>query len=74
MGLNTRITTDLGDVRLIKLIKLEAQQTHCSLREVIIRALEGYFYNKLELKALQKASEAMFTEWNDPLDSDYDKL
>lgn len=74
MRTNTRITTDLGDPRLIKLIKLEAQELDCSLKDVVIKALQSYFFHRLEIKALQKANEAVFTEWNDPLDSDYDKL
>ncbi len=74
MRVNTRITTDLGDPRLIKLLKLEAQETHSSLKDVVVRVLQSYFFHRLELKALQKANESVFTEWNDPLDSDYDKL
>jgi hypothetical protein len=72
--MKTRISTDLSDPRLMKLLKLEAQETGTSVKEVLIRALESYFAHRLETKALMKASEAIFEEWNDPKDSDYDKL
>jgi hypothetical protein len=72
--MKTRISTDLGDPRLMKLLKLEAQETGTSVKEVLIRALESYFAHRLETKALMKASEAVFEEWNDPKDSDYDRL
>lgn len=74
MKINTRITTDLGDPKLFRLLKNEAHENHCSVKDVVIRALESYFFHKLEVKALQKASESVFSEWNDPLDSDYDNL
>lgn len=70
----TRISTDLGDPRLIRLLKAEAQETGTSMRDVLIRALESYFSHRLETRALLKASESVFEEWNNPLDSDYDKL
>ncbi|MBI3018725.1 MAG: hypothetical protein HYY61_02385 [Deltaproteobacteria bacterium] len=70
----TRFTTDLGDSRLIKLLKLESQEKETTMRQVLIQALEGYFAHRLETKALAKASEAIFKEWNDPRDSEYDKL
>ena len=70
----TRITADLGDPRLIKLLKLESQEIELSMREVLIRALEGYFSHRLESKALEKASESAFEEWNDPRDSEYDAI
>ena len=72
--MNTRISTDLGDPKLIRLMKLEAQETGRSLKEVLILALEGYFAHRIETKALERASEKIFTEWNDLRDSDYDKL
>lgn len=69
-----RISTDIGNPRLIRLLKLEAQETGRSMKEVFVRALEAYFADRLETKALLKASEQAFEEWNDPRDSDYDKL
>lgn len=64
----------MGDPRLIRLFKLEAQETGTTMRGILIRALESYFADRLETKALMKASESVFEEWNDPKDSDYDKL
>lgn len=58
----------------MRLLKLEAQETGTSMKEVLIRALESYFAHRLETKALLKASESVFSEWDNPLDSDYDKL
>ena len=72
--MKSRISTDLGDPRLIKLLKVEAQETGTSMKEALIRALEAYFAHRLETKALERASEEIFSEWNDPRDSDYDKL
>jgi len=70
----TRLTADLGDPRLIRLLKLESQERETSMREILIRALEGYFAHRLETSALEKASEGVFEEWNDPKDSEYDAL
>ena len=72
--MKTRISTDLGDPRLIRLLKMEAQEQGSSMREVLIDALESYFAHRLETRALLRASEAVFADWNDPRDSDYDKL
>lgn len=69
-----RISTDLGDPKLIRLLKLEAQETGTSIREVLIRALESYFAHRLETRALLKASEKVFEEWDNPQDADYDRL
>lgn len=69
-----RISMSLGDPRLLKLLKLEAQQTGTSMKETLTRALEAYFSQRLETQALLKAAESAFEEWNDPRDSDYDKL
>jgi len=70
----TRITADLGDPRLLRLLRLEAQTSNSSVKAVLVRALEGYFSHCLETKALERASESAFVEWNDPRDADYDKL
>lgn len=72
--MKTRISTDLGDPRLIRLLKLEAEETNSSMKGVLIRALESYFAHRLETKALLKASESIFNEWNNPLDAEYDRI
>ncbi|MGK5090234.1 hypothetical protein WDW86_22015 [Bdellovibrionota bacterium FG-2] len=70
----TKLSTDLGDPKLVKLLRLEAELTDTSIKEVLVTALEGYFAHRLESRALQKAAESAFEEWNDPRDSDYDRL
>lgn len=71
---NTRISTDLGDPRLMRLLKREAQETDTTIKSVLIKALESYFQHKLETRALAKAAEDVFNDWDNELDSDYDKL
>lgn len=72
--LKTRISTDLGNPVLLKLLKIEAQETQTSVKDVLVRALESYFAHRLETRALLRASESVFEEWNDPKDSEYDRL
>jgi hypothetical protein len=72
--MQTRLSIDLRDPRLARLVRLEAEVTDSSLREVCVRALESYLAHKLETRALLKACEAAFDEWNDPRDADYDSL
>jgi hypothetical protein len=69
-----RISMDLGDPVWIRLLKSEAQETNSTMREVLIRALEGHFAPRLESKSVSKVSESVFEEWNNPLDSEYDRL
>jgi hypothetical protein len=73
-SMNTRISTDLADPRLVKLLKAEAIERDTTIKEVLTRALEAYFADRLESKALTKLAESSFTEWDDPRDADYDKL
>ena len=72
--MKARITADLGDIRLIKLLKAEANENSTSIREVLITALETYFAHKLENKGLSKLAESAFDEWDDPKESEYDHL
>jgi hypothetical protein len=72
--MKSRISMDLGNPKLLRLVKLEADEMGTSMKEVLIRALETYFSHRLETKALGKASESVFEEWDNPLDSDYDRL
>lgn len=65
---------DLGDPRLLRLLKREAEESGISMKDVLVNALGGYFAHRLETRALAKAAEAVFSDWEDPLDSDYDKL
>ena len=69
-----RISTELSDPRLIRLLKGEANESETTIKEVLTRALEGWFADRLETKALTKLAESFFREWDDPRDSDYDQL
>lgn len=72
--MGTRISTDLSDPRLVKLLKAEALERDVTIKEVLTRALEAYFADRLETQAFARVAESAFDEWNDPRDSDYDAL
>ena len=72
--MKARLSTDLGDPRLLKLLKAEANERDSSIKEVLILALEGYFANRIENKDMARGSESVFDEWSDPRDSEYDSL
>lgn len=72
--MGTRISTDLADPRLVRLLKMEAHETDTTIKDVLSRALEAWFAERLENKALAKLSESAFREWDDPRDADYDRL
>jgi hypothetical protein len=73
-SVTTRISTDLADPRLVKLLKAEANERDTTVKEVLTCALEAYFAERLETKALAKLAESAFSEWDDPRDADYDRL
>ncbi|HBQ21689.1 MAG: hypothetical protein A3D19_06375 [Deltaproteobacteria bacterium RIFCSPHIGHO2_02_FULL_38_15] len=68
-----KITIDLMDQNLYELLKLEAVRQH-SMKQVIHNALKLYFEDRLETFTLAEAAKKAFSEWENPLDSDYDKL
>jgi hypothetical protein len=70
----TRISTDLADPRLVKLLKAEANERDTTVKEVLTKALEAYFAERLETKALTRLAESSFAEWDDPRDAEYDRL
>jgi hypothetical protein len=72
--MGTRISTDLADPRLVRLLKTEAHETDSTIKDVLTRALEAWFADRLENKALAKLAESSFSDWDDPRDSDYDRL
>ena len=72
--MNTRITIDLHDLNLLRLLRLEAAQEGTEIREVVVRALEGYFSSRKENRSIMKLAEKVFSEWDNPKDSDYDRL
>jgi hypothetical protein len=72
--MSTRLSTDLGNPRLMKLLKAEANARDTTVKDVLTRALEAYFADRLETSALARLSESSFTEWDDPRDAEYDRL
>jgi hypothetical protein len=72
--MGTRISTDLGDARLMRLLRAEANERDTTIKDVMVRALEAYFADRLESKALAKLAESSFGEWDDPRDAEYDSL
>jgi hypothetical protein len=72
--MQTRISTDLGDPRLMRLLKAEAAERGTTIKDVLTRALEAYFAERLETQALARLAESSFSEWNDPRDAEYDRL
>lgn len=58
----------------MKLLKAEANERDTTVKDVLARALEAYFAERLETKALAKLAESSFEEWDDPRDADYDRL
>jgi len=69
-----KITVDLADSHLYHLLKFEAIRRHESMKEVICDALKTYFEDHFETQAMAQAAEKEFFEWENPLDSKYDKL
>lgn len=72
--MNTRITVDLQDPQLIKLLKFEAAAERKPIREIIVEALHGFFSSKKENQVILKLAEKAFEEWDNPKDSDYDRI
>ena len=72
--MSSRLSADLGDPRFLRLLKAEAHERDTTVKDVLTRALEGYFAERLETKALARLAEASFSEWDDPRDADYDRL
>ncbi len=63
---------DLADPRLVKLLKVEANEGDTTVKEVLTRALEAYFADRLETRALATLARSAFGEWDDPRDAEYD--
>lgn len=58
----------------MRLLKAEAHERDTSVKDVLVTALEVYFADRLETKALARLAESGFDEWNDPRDAEYDRL
>ncbi len=72
--MTTRLTVDLENPQLLKLLNLEAQEKGVPKKKIVISALETYFSEKSENLALLKLAEKSFSEWNNPRDDAYNKL
>jgi hypothetical protein len=58
----------------MRLLKAEAAERDTSIKDALVRALEAYFADRLETKAIGNLAETSFVEWDDPRDGDYDSL
>ncbi len=72
--MGTRLSATLDDPRLLKLLKAEANECDTTVKDVLTRALEAWFADRLETKALARLAESSFREWDDPRDAEYDRL
>jgi hypothetical protein len=72
--MSARLTLDFKDPSYLTRLKTVAAQEHKSLREVVMAALDAYFSDYLENRAIGKLAEKSFEEWDNPLDAEYDKL
>jgi hypothetical protein len=52
----------------------KANEHDTMVKDVLTRALEAYFADRLETRALAKLAESSSSEWDDPRDADYDRL
>lgn len=70
-----KLTFDLSaKPELVELLKTYSLKHRQSQRDVVVRALEAFFADKLENKMLLKAAEKSFEEWDNPEDEVYDDL
>lgn len=71
--MRTRLTIDLANPSLARLLRLEAAHRGKAIREIVTEALEAYFSHKRENRAVMRLAEQTFEEWDNPKDADYDK-
>ena len=70
-----RLSFDFSDMPdLVEMLRVYSIQNKCSLKAVLIEALEALFANKLENSILQGAASVTFAEWDNDEDSVYDSL
>ena len=72
--MSTRLTVDLGDQQLVRLVRMEAARESTSIRDVVVRALQAYLSGRRENQALAKLADPAFEEWYNPEDAAYDGL
>jgi hypothetical protein len=70
-----KLTFDLTDqAELVALLKNYCVKSRQTQKEVVVRALEAFFADKLENRMLLMAAERSFAEWNNPEDEIYNDL
>ncbi len=72
--MDTRLTIDLKNPQLFKLLRLESAQEGRTVREIVVQALEHYLTHRRENQAALALAEKAFAEWDNPRDSVYDNL
>ena len=72
--MNTRITIDLQEPTLLMGLKFQAVQEGKAIREVVVEAIQNHLSHKKENQSVMKLAEAAFQEWDNPKDSEYDRL
>jgi hypothetical protein len=72
--MNTRLTVDLQDPSLMTHLRVEAAREGKALRDIVVEALQDYLSHKRENQAVMKLAEGSFSEWDNPKDSEYDRL
>lgn len=72
--MSSRLTIDFGNPNYLTRLKLVSAEQRKTLREVVMTALDAYFNDYLENRAVTKLAQKSFEEWNNPLDAAYDKI
>jgi hypothetical protein len=72
--MNTRLTLDFGDPKLVQMVKWEAVKSGGSMKDVIVKALEAYFTAELEYQAMLNGASQSFAAWDNKKDAVYDQL
>lgn len=72
--MDTRLTIDLKNPQIFKLLRLESAEEGKAIREIVVQALEYYLSHRRENRAILALAEKSFAEWDNPQDSVYDNL
>jgi hypothetical protein len=62
MNTARRLSSGPDDPRLLRLLEAEANEHDTTVKDVLTGALEAYFADRLEIKALAKLAESSFSE------------
>ncbi len=70
-----KLTFDLSDKpNLVELLKMHGAQAKKTQKEIVVKALEAYFADKIDSKLILKAAEKSFAEWDNPEDEIYNNI